>query len=228
MPDHQQIYLNEAEQYERLISHQPNLAATIESIVPYTGLDIIDLGAGTGRLACVLAEKAKSILLLDDSAAMLQVAANKLEKAGHHNWLIQTADNRVIPAADQCADLVVIGWSLCYLASSNVPEWRQNMELVLREIKRVLRPGGTSIIIETMGTGVETPMPYDFLQGYYNALEHEYNFSYEWIRTDYHFATPKEGEQLSRFFFGDEMADKLVQTQGIHLPECAGVWWRSF
>jgi ubiquinone/menaquinone biosynthesis C-methylase UbiE len=228
MPDHQQIYLNEAEQYERLISHQPNLAATIESIVPYTGLDIIDLGAGTGRLACVLAEKAKSILLLDDSAAMLQVAANKLEKAGHNNWRIQTADNRVIPAADQCADLVVIGWSLCYLSSSNVPDWRHNMELVLHEIKRVLRPSGTCIIIETMGTGVETPMPYDFLQGYYAALEQEYNFSYHWIRTDYHFATLKEGEQLSRFFFGDDIADNLVQTQSIHLPECAGVWWRSF
>ena len=82
MPDHPQIYQNEAEQYEKLIASQANLAEIVDSIMPHTGLDIIDLGAGTGRLACVLADKAKSILLLDQSAAMLKVAANKLEKEG--------------------------------------------------------------------------------------------------------------------------------------------------
>ncbi|RAP21073.1 hypothetical protein C2W64_03656 [Brevibacillus laterosporus] len=33
----------------------------------------------------------------------------------------------------------------------------------MSEIKRVLRPGGTAIIFETMGTGYETPHPPAFL-----------------------------------------------------------------
>lgn len=228
MPDHQDIYQNEAEKYERMIACQPNLATTVESIIPYTGLDIIDLGAGTGRLACVLAEKAKSILLVDESEAMLKVAASKLEQAGHQNWRVQTADHRAIPVADQSVDLVVSGWSICYLASSNIREWQNNVRQVLSEIQRVLRPGGKCIIFETLGTGYEKPVRYDFLQKYFAELELAFHFSHQWLRTDYHFANPEEAQQLSRFFFGDEIADQLVRTNEKHLPECAGVWWRTF
>jgi hypothetical protein len=96
------------------------------------------------------------------------------------------------------------------------------------EIQRVLRPGGTVIIFENFGTGAETPDPPDFLQAYYNALVQEYGFEHRWIRTDYQFADVEEAEQLTRFFFGNEIADKAVNKHGVHLPECAGVWWRVF
>lgn len=228
MPDHNRIYQTETEQYERLIACQPNLAEVVEALKVYEGLEIIDLGAGTGRLACVLAEKAKSILLLDESAAMLQVAASKLTKADFHNWQIQTADHRAIPVADQSTDLVVSGWSICYLASSKIPEWRQNVERTLREIQRVLRPGGTCIIFETLGTGFEMPTRYEFLRAYYDVLEQVYDFKHKSVRMDYQFTDVVEAEQLSRFFFGDETANKVVQIYGKQLPEYAGVWWRAF
>jgi ubiquinone/menaquinone biosynthesis C-methylase UbiE len=228
MPDHQHIYQTEAEQYERLISSQPNLSEVVQAIVPYSGLDIIDLGAGTGRLSCVLAGKAKTIIAVDNSAAMLKVTAEKLQNAGCRNWQIQVADHRVIPAADQSADLIVSGWSLCYLTSSNVEGWQLNLQQIMLEIQRVLRPGGTVIIFENFGTGGEAPNPPDFLQGYYDALVQEYGFEHSWIRTDYQFADVEEAEQLARFFFGDEIADKAVNMYGAHLPECAGVWWRVF
>ena len=67
----------------------------------------------------------------------------------------------------------------------------------------MLRPGGTCIIFETMGTGVDVPTIYDFLQGYYTELEQVYSFSFKTIPLDYHFDTLQEAEQLSRFFFGD-------------------------
>jgi ubiquinone/menaquinone biosynthesis C-methylase UbiE len=228
MPNDEEIYRTEAEQYERLISSQPNLSETVDSIVCYTGLDIIDLGAGTGRLSCVLAGKAKSIILLDQSEAMLKVAAKKLESSQYSNWRVQTSDHRKIPAVDQSADLVVSGWSLCYLASSNIPEWELNLQQMMQEIQRVLRPGGKAIIFETMGTGGETPNPPDFLLKYYEQLEDRYEFSYQWIRTDYHFASVTDAEQLTSFFFGEVLAKKVAETYGMHLPECAGVWHRSF
>jgi ubiquinone/menaquinone biosynthesis C-methylase UbiE len=228
MPNHEEIYQTEAEQYELLISSQPNLSGTVEAIVSYTGLDIIDLGAGTGRLSCVLAGEAKSVLLLDESEAMLKVAAEKLERSQYTNWRIQTSDHRKIAAEDQSADLVVSGWSLCYLASSNIQDWELNLQQMMQEIQRVLRPGGTAIIFETMGTGAETPNPPDFLLKYYKQLEDRYSFSHHWIRTDYHFASITEAEQLTSFFFGEELAKKVAETYGMHLPECAGVWYRCF
>ncbi|MCF2938092.1 methyltransferase type 11 [Paenibacillus alkaliterrae] len=90
---------------------------------------------------------------------------------------------------------------------------------------RVLRPGGMIIIFETMGTGYETPNPPEFLKPYYDELVQEYGFSHKWIRTDYQFDNTLQAEQLTRFFFSDELADRVASRKLVQLPECAGVWW---
>lgn len=225
MPNHEHIYAHQADMYERLISKQASLLETIQSILHVEGLDIIDMGAGSGRLSCVLAPKAKTILALDESEAMLQLASDRLQYAGLHNWRTQVADHRHIPAEDQSADLIVSGWSICYLGSSNNEHWKVAIHQVMQEITRVLRPGGTVIIIENFGTGSETPSPPHFLLDYYRVLEQEYGFSHTWIRTDYTFESVAEAEMLTRFFFGDPVADKVVAEKLKHLPECAGIWW---
>lgn len=183
------------------------------------------MGAGTGRLTTVLAPAARSIIALDASEAMLKITADRLGEAKLMNWSTQAADHRKLPLADRSADLIVSGWSICYLASTNVSGWEQNLDEAIGEIKRVLRPGGTVIIFETLGTGHESPSAPDFLQPYYAALTDTYGFSHRWIRTDYEFDDIRQAERLTRFFFGDELADKVVKQQLIRLPECAGVWW---
>ncbi|MFF2479974.1 class I SAM-dependent methyltransferase [Paenibacillus sp. NPDC058071] len=225
MPNHTNIYNHEAEQYHLLISKQPNLAPIIEEIKAFNGLDIVDVGAGTGRLTTVLAPHAKSIIALDASDAMLQVTAAKLEKAGLANWTTKVADHRKLPLEDQSADLIVAGWTICYLASTNVQNWRQNLQEVMAEMKRVLRPNGTIIIFETMGTGTETPDPPAFLKEYYSSLVRQYGFSHKWIRTDYEFDSVHQAEELTRFFFGEEIVNQVLEQNRICVPECAGIWW---
>lgn len=225
MPNHEQIYKNQAEQYDLMISRQPSLLAVIEEIAPIKGLDVIDLGAGSGRLTSVLAPHAKSILALDASAAMLEVNAHQLTQAGLSNWKTSVADHRELPADDNSADVLVAGWTVCYLTSSEVPNNELNLEKIIQEMKRVLRPGGTIIIMETMGTGYETPHPPEFLTQYYSLLENKYGFSHKWIRLDYQFTDIAEAEQLSRFFFGEELGNRVAREKLVTLPECAGVWW---
>lgn len=227
MPNHEQIYTNQAEQYNLMISRQPSLLAIIEEITPIKGQDVIDLGAGSGRLTSVLAPHAKSILALDASAAMLEVNAQQLTQAGLSNWKTSVADHRNIPADDNSADVIVAGWTVCYLTSSEVPNYKLNLEKIILEMKRVLRPGGTIVIMETMGTGYETPHPPEFLTQYYSLLENKYGFSHKWIRLDYRFADLEEAERQARFFFGDKLADRVVVEKLVTLPECAGVWWLS-
>src|SRR5690349_8769737 len=148
MPNHTDIYANQAGMYERLVSKQSSLLETIQAILPVEGLDIIDMGAGAGRLTRVLAPTAKSILALDTSESMLRITANHLEQADLRNWRTQVADHRSLPVKNQCADLVVSGWSICYLGDSDLEHWEANIHQVMSEIRRVLRPGGTVIIIE--------------------------------------------------------------------------------
>lgn len=225
MPDHTSIYKNEAERYHLLIAKQPKLDKVIEEIKVFNELDIVDIGAGTGRLTTVLAPYAKTITSLDASASMLQVIATKLNSTGLANWTTIVADNRKLPLEDQSADLITAGWTIGYLANTHVQDWKNNLHEVITEMKRVLRPNGTIIIFETMGTGTETPNPPDFLKEYYSALVERYGFAHKWIRTDYEFESIQQAEELTRFFFGDELASKVLEHNLIRVPECAGIWW---
>lgn len=102
------------------------------------------------------------------------------------------ADHRNLPVDSSSVDLIVSGWSISYLANSGAEDCHENLRLVMAELWRVFRSGGTMIILETMGTGTETPNPPHFLTDYYAGLEQqEYGFSYRWIRTDYVFDSLK-------------------------------------
>ncbi|WP_010268083.1 class I SAM-dependent methyltransferase [Paenibacillus senegalensis] len=224
MPSHEQIYQQESHTYEELISKQQSLLEVIESIRPIKDLEILDLGAGSGRLTRVLAPQAKSIIATDSSEAMLKLLSKFLDEQGWGHVNVQVADHRSLPVKDSSVDLIVSGWSIAYLCNTDVKDWRLNLRQVMSEIKRVLRPGGTVILFENYGTGSEEPDPPKFLQPYFKLLEQEYGFTRQWIRTDYVFADVEEAERLIRFFFGDQLGDQVVQEQKARFPECAGVW----
>jgi hypothetical protein len=65
------------------------------------------------------------------------------------------------------------------------------------------------------------------LAEFYAWLEGTHGFQTTNIRTDYQFDSLAEAEQLSRFFFGDELADEVVSKNWVILPECTGVWWKT-
>jgi ubiquinone/menaquinone biosynthesis C-methylase UbiE len=191
-------------------------------------MDVVDLGAGTGRFANLLAPKARSVILVDGSRHMLDSAAAKMNRVGHSNWTVRVSDICQVPLPDGSADLIVSGWSICYVASTNRENHREALSSVVGEMERILRPGGRAIIFETLGTGNTEPRPPDALVPYYTALESEYGFRHRWIRTDYRFASREEARDLSEFFFGSEMPSRLTGPGGSDLPECTGVWWRVF
>lgn len=100
---------------------------------------------------------------------------------------------------------------------------------MLAEMRRVLRPGGTAVILETLGTGRETPQPpTPALAELYAWLESEHEFTRQSLRTDYRFESLDEAEDIVRFFFGDELAAEVVANKWVKLPECTGLWWRHY
>lgn len=229
MSDQQRkIYQNDGDRYEALISredYQGNIPRAIDEFINVDGLDVLDLGAGTGRLTFLLAPRARSIRAFDASEEMLRVCRERLVASGLSNWQVDVADHRQLPVEDHSADLVVSGWSVAYLAVWHPDSWKAELEKWLVEMKRVLREGGTIILFESLGTGNENPIKLDHLKDYYPWLD-EAGFQSKWIRTDYKFESLEEAEELSRFFFGDELGDKVLKNKWIVLPECTGVWWK--
>jgi hypothetical protein len=58
---------------------------------------------------------------------------------------------------------------------------------------------------------------------YYTLLE-DMGFSSTWIRTDYQFKSVQEAAELTGFFFGEELADRVAREKLVILPECTGIW----
>lgn len=216
--------------YDLLISKEDylgNIPSALFEIADFTDKDVIDLGAGTGRLSCMVAPQSKSIVAVDFAVDMLKTAANKLTQLKLTNWKTSVSDLRKIPVDDQSVDIVIAGWSICYIGSANQEDWNENIYQVMQEINRVLRPNGTVIILETLGTGNEEPTPPDFLNRYYVSLEEQYGFRHQAIRTDYQFDSVEQAEQLCRDFFGKELGDRIKEEQIRIVPECTGVWWKQ-
>jgi ubiquinone/menaquinone biosynthesis C-methylase UbiE len=227
MPNEKEVYANHAVEYEALVSredYQGNILKSIRQIVSVEGLDVLDLGAGTGRLTYLLAPYVKSIMSFDLSLHMLGIARDKLSRFRRDHWLAAASDHRYLPLKTHSADLIVSGWSVSYVAVWNPLRWREEANAWFVEARRVLRPNGFIILFESLGTGNESPQRLPHLENFYLWLD-EVGFKNKWIRTDYQFESPQTASKIAGFFFGDEMKRRILNEQLTILPECTGVWW---
>jgi demethylmenaquinone methyltransferase/2-methoxy-6-polyprenyl-1,4-benzoquinol methylase len=104
------------------------------------GARVLDLCCGTGDLALAAAREGRSVVGADFSAAMLRRAAAKLRSRRPAPPVrLVRADALHLPFRDGSFDACTIGWGLRNLVRP---------ELGLREIVRVLRPGGRALILE--------------------------------------------------------------------------------
>lgn len=230
MPDRTAIYRNDPETYDLLISredYEGSLLKTLQNISDFSGKDIADLGAGTGRLSILLAPFIHSSLLTDDAEPMLKYADQKLQSLHFHNFTTHVSDIGEVPTEDQSVDIVLAGWSLISKALRGDP-WEEAVKNVLLEMARVVRPGGMIILIESLGTGQENPQPpNDRFADYFRLLEEQEGFQKKVIRTDYKFASLEEKEKLLTFFFDKEMLDAGIKNDSLIYPECTGIWWKK-
>ncbi len=230
MTDYQQIYKTQSDLYDRMVAcedYEGNLLRAIREIVPVFAASVVELGAGTGRITELLLPYVRRIIAFDQAPAMLAVAATKLQRSGRDNFALGVADNRHLPLVGETAVFAIAGWSLAHSVSWYPDSWQTEIGRMLSEMQRVVKPNGTVVLLETLGTGRETPKPPgSHLATYYHWLETVHGFERTWIRTDYRFASPEEGASLIRFFFGDEQADHILAEKLTVLPECTGIWWK--
>jgi len=234
MTDARDIYQFHPEQYDALVRAEDkdgNLLRAIRGIVRLAGADVVELGAGTGRVTALLAPAVGTIRAFDIAAPMVEVARRNLDRltlgpGGVRNWDIGIADNACLPVPNESADIVIAAWTYGHQTIWNADSWQTPIEAAIGEMIRALRPRGAAIVVETLGTGHTTPFaPPVELERYYALLTEQFHFERTWIRTDYEFPSLAEGERLLRFFFGEEMAMRFASAGSCVLPECTGVWW---
>ena len=101
-----------------------------------------DLGCGTGQLAVALAPFVARVIAVDASAAMLQAAKRRLQGLqGMTNVDLRRGDLESLPIDDARLDAATMAVVLHYL-----PE----PDRALREVARVLKPGGRLLIVDML------------------------------------------------------------------------------
>lgn len=226
MPDHKQTYQKETQQYDLMVKYEDmheNILPAIRAYFPKNRPDVVETGAGTGRITSLLLPVVNSIKAFDIAFPMITLAKTNLINLNKNNWHVGTADHRQLPVKSCSVDMVISGWSLCYLSTWGKSGWENEVNKALLEFKRILKPNGVIILLETLGTGVTQPAPPEKLLPYFDLLETN-GFQKSWIRTDYHFPSVDEKNELIGSFFGDEMNKNTLPDNTCIVPECTGIW----
>ena len=116
---------------------------------------ILDIATGTGDLAIALtATGAQHIVGLDISPGMLEVGRTKITNKKLENTIeMVVGDSENLSFEDQSFDAATVAFGVRNF---------ENLEKGLQEIHRVLKPGGSLVILET-----SVPTKFPFKQGYH-------------------------------------------------------------
>ena len=226
------VYAEGAEIYDRLVSAEDadrRLDAALAEITPVGGARALDVGCGTGRVARILLELgAAHVTGVDRAPAMLGVARRRLARAlddGHLSLIEGDARALAVPAAS--FDLAVAGWCFGHFCHWMPESWRDDVGRALDGMKAAVKPGAPLVIVETLGTGHETPRTHEALDAYFAWLEREHGFTRRWVRTDYAFASLDEALEVLGAFVPAELCEGVRQRGSARVPECTGIWWRA-
>lgn len=101
--------------------------------------DLLDIGTGTGRMLTLLGDGADQAIGIDISSEMLLVARTRLHEAGLRHCMVRHGNMYKLPFGVCSFDTVTI---------DQVLSQADNLALVLAEAARILRPGGSLLIVD--------------------------------------------------------------------------------
>jgi demethylmenaquinone methyltransferase / 2-methoxy-6-polyprenyl-1,4-benzoquinol methylase len=132
------------DRYARLLSfgQDPRWRAFLVSRVPRPAKRVLDVATGTGAVAIELARAVpeRTVVGLDQSAEMLAAGRVRVETAGLGDRIeLREARAELLPFADGEFDALTFTYLLRYVDDPGA---------TLRELARVVRPGGTIAMLE--------------------------------------------------------------------------------
>jgi ubiquinone/menaquinone biosynthesis C-methylase UbiE/DNA-binding transcriptional ArsR family regulator len=114
-------------------------AAILDALGDKPVRSLLDLGTGTGRILELFGPRIARGLGVDLSLAMLSIARARLDRAGLKHCTVRQGDIYDLPAPKDSFDVVIIHQVLHYLDDGVG---------AVREAARVLRPGGSLLVVD--------------------------------------------------------------------------------
>lgn len=126
----------------------------IKMLKPYKPKLILDIATGTGDFAIeALALNPDQVIGVDISEGMLAIGKEKIKKKGLEDKIdLQIGDSEKLLFEDNKFDAVIVSFGVRNF---------ENLEAGLKDMYRVLKPGGTTVIVE-----FSKPETFPLKQGY--------------------------------------------------------------
>jgi SAM-dependent methyltransferase len=115
--------------YHRFALSTQGVMRELDKLVDLSGLDVIDVGAGTGRSSIAAAKKAKTVTAVDIYESVVFYGISQARQAGLSNISYMRGNRDDLPFMDNSFDALINSWA----------------ELNVHEAYRVLKPGGKLI-----------------------------------------------------------------------------------
>jgi len=137
----QEFFDRHARQWDdlaRTLLPVPDSREQLLALVP-EGTTVVEIGLGTGGLLPALAARAKRVIGIDHSPAMLEEARRRLTAAGLGGIELRLGEMTHLPLPDNAAECAVLNMVLHHAADP---------QAVLAEIRRILAPGGSLLLVD--------------------------------------------------------------------------------
>ncbi|QGU88804.1 class I SAM-dependent methyltransferase [Erwinia sorbitola] len=105
---------------------------------------VLDLGCGAGHASFIAAQHVKKVVAYDLSEKMLEVVRSTALERGYHHLTTQQGYVESLPFAESEFDIVISRYSAHH--------WH-DVGSALREVRRVLKPGGKAIFMDVSAPG---------------------------------------------------------------------------
>jgi ubiquinone/menaquinone biosynthesis C-methylase UbiE len=202
---------------ENLAADPPGLIEqAMWQISPWLDQIVLDLGAGTGFHIARFHEHARLVIAAEPHDASRLRAMQRAAQLGLQRASVMTGSAEQIWLPDHSVDMCHARFAYFFAP---------HCEPGLRELARVLRPGGTAFIIDNdlrSGTFAQWLRHIPDWQNDADEVEqfwHDHGFSLTRIMSEWRFSTRADLEAVVRLELGDALANRLLaEHNGLRVP----------
>ncbi len=196
----------------------------LQETVDWTGRTVLDLGCGTGFHVPLFAQAAGEVIGVEPHPDLLRMAARRTR--GLTNVRLLPGAAQAIPLPDTSVDVVHVRWAYFF---------GPGCEPGLAELARVVRRGGTAMVIDNDGS--RSTFGAWFRRGYPHlpsAAEIERfwaarGWTRESIDMGWRFTSRSDFEDVVRIEFKPSVADWIIEHhEGLEVDYAVNLWSRTF
>ena len=197
----------------RAIDPEGSILAAMARVAPWQGRIVLDLGAGTGFYIPVFHDAAQHVFAVEPHGPSRRLAMSRVASLGLDRASVMTGSAERILLPDDSVDVVHARFAYF---------WGPGCEPGLAEVDRVLRPGGSVVIIDNdldEGTFADwlARAPGSRDQATIRAFWRDQGFLSERIPSCWRFRTRADLEAVVRLEFRELAEELLREHRGVEV-----------